>query len=101
METFELPNVALNVIVLVFIIGIIWFIGNLIIGVHMHPLMKSLNPNNTQGITGNEYETKANFFWSSSKLVWYILIAIPFVYIILKLLYEKERTSVPYGGYGY
>lgn len=83
---------AIAVVVLIYIVGV-----NLISGT-IYPMMYKFRPtNNSSGISETLYvqkmdRLKAGFFW-----IFYIIMAIPFIYFIIKTLYEREETSV-YGG---
>ena len=102
--TDDIINMAVGFLVLLFIIGLIWMIGNFLVGGVMHPLIKGMNPNNAAGhvITGAMYDEKADRLYVGLRWFFYIIIGVIFFWLIMKTLYGKEETSFSaadaYGG---
>lgn len=98
----EIANVSMNALITLFIILTIFSIGLLLIGGYVYPLTKSLNPEytNAEGISETQYDDMADSVWTGMKRVFYGLIAVIFFYIVVRILFKKEETSVGYqGGY--
>lgn len=81
-----------------FIILVVFFMGITIVGGHLYPLIVSMNPNATIGVTGDVYLDKTDNFIFGLRLGILILVVALFLYVALKILYEKEGTSVYNGG---
>lgn len=77
---------------------ILYFIAITMIGGEMKPLIEELNPNNTVGIGSAQYLESSEDIWRGTKYFFYIMLSVVFLFLIVKLLYEREETSV-YGGY--
>ena len=90
-------EIGMDVLIAVIFIACFWMIGSQIISARMVPLAESLNPNQSAGITGQKYSDIVSHIDLGWKVFIVIAIAIPFVYLLFKLLYERERTSVAYG----
>jgi hypothetical protein len=89
-----------NILLMIFVLAVFYILGIMIVGGFIGPMFRSNTfrpPANSTGISQETYLTKTDFFIQGMKWVFYIILAIPFVYLIIKLLYEREETSV-YGG---
>jgi len=84
-------NVALLVLILVCTLVFIYFVGIHIVGGYIYPMFNSLIP--------SRYQSTSSHLFQGLRWFFYILLAIPFLYIIIRLLYKKEEVSVYYGGY--
>ena len=97
MDVFKVANLIL---ILIFILGIGWIVGIYVVGGYIYPMFEHLAPSsNSTGISQSQYSTTTSHLYKGLRWFFYILIAIPFVYVIMKLLYKKEEVSVYYGGY--
>lgn len=94
-DVFEISH---TFIVSAFTIVIIFFIAITMIGGEMKPLIEELNPNNTAGIGSAQYLETSEDIWRGTKYFFYIMLAVVFLFLAVKLLYEREETST-YGGY--
>ena len=92
-------DVALIGLISIFSIVVIWLVGTRIVGEKIYPIAVKLNPNNIKGISGQQYQTTTDFLWWGFVITIIILVAIPFLYIALKSLFEKEITSANWGEY--
>ena len=90
---------ALTVLIALFVLGIFWIISANIIGEHIYPLMKSLNVSEDKGINNEQYHSLLDVLHNHYLWPIYIIVAIPFVYILVRLFYKKEHISV-YTDYG-
>lgn len=90
-------NVAVGTMILLLTLGTIYLISTNLIEGQISPMIKSMNPNSTTGISGSEYNSLIDKLSKGNMWMFYIFLAIPFLYIAVKLLYEREPTSV-YGG---
>lgn len=90
----SLFDTALNSIVLIFLIAIVSLIMYFVIAGYIYPMSISLTPINEQGMTAEQYTTTASHLFTGMQYIFYIILAIPFVYILMKFLFEKEETSV-------
>jgi len=93
-DIFEIGTAVLMAVVF---IACFWMIGAQIISARLVPLAESLNPQQSVGITGEQYSSIVSHIDAGWKAFIIIAIAVPFVYLIFKLFYERERTSVAYG----
>jgi hypothetical protein len=93
-------DTALAVIILLFIIVIIYFVGVGIISVNIYPLMYSLKPSLTnKGISQATYISKLDRLSLTLTISFVIFMATVFLFVVVKLFYEKEEFSVyGYGG---
>jgi len=84
--------IGLATIILIFIIGTVLIIGNL------NPMFRSLEPDaSTEGISPSLYNSVISHLTNGFNWFFYVILAIPFLYFIMKALYEREETSY-YGG---
>lgn len=82
---------------------LIWMMAVNMIGGHIMPLVEKMNPNITEGkgITKAQYETMGDHLWTGLEWFFYAIIGVAFFFIAMKLLYERESTSISgYGGGG-
>lgn len=84
-------NVIIYGIVLIFIFIVIVAIGVTVLQVIM-PITNAV-ANETDFINATEFEADQNQIWNFAKIALLICIAIPFVYIAIKLLYKEEPTA--------
>lgn len=91
-------EVAQAFLVGAFTLVIIYFIAVTMLGGEMKPLVEELNPNNTVGIESTQYLEMSEDLWRGTKYFFYIMLSVVFLFLVVKLLYEREETSV-YGGY--
>lgn len=99
MNTTELPFSTIILLISSFVIGLIFISGNLMINGYVHPMVKSMNPNSTIGITEDMYDDITEYY---PKIFWvggFVFMSIPFIYFIVRVFFQKENTSVGYGGY--
>jgi len=90
-------DIGLYVVISIFVIGIIYMLGTLMARGNIQPLIESdrLAPtNNTTGIQRTQYMNMSSHLSLGLQLAFYIMLATPFVYLVVKLLYEREETSV-------
>jgi len=88
-------DIALTVLIAAFILGIIWVLGVNIIGENIYPMMTEFNvSNNTQGISSSQYTSILDKLKDGTYWFFYVIIAVPLVYIAVRLLYKREPTSV-------
>lgn len=92
-------NTALYVLITETVLVIIYLLGVNLIAGQLYPMFYHLRPNDTEseGISEAVYVERLDRIKTGFTYGFYILLAIPFVYLIVKLLYEREETSV-YGG---
>lgn len=93
----DIFHIATTVLISIFVLALIWIMSVNIIGANIYPMLSSENfkpTNETGGISETQYQSTLDFMWNGTRWFFYILIAIPFIYIIIKLLYSKEETSV-------
>ena len=91
--------IAIGTMILLLTIGIIFLISTNLIEGQISPMVKSMGPDNsTQGISPSLYNSLIDKLRSGNAWMFYIFLAIPFLYIAVKLLYEREDTSVYTGG---
>jgi len=82
-------------LILIFILVIFYILGTMIVGGYIYPMFRAFKPTNeTQGISQDVYLKKTDFLVTGMKIIFYIILAIPFVLLIMKLLYEREETSI-------
>lgn len=96
----DIFNTSYDWMILVFTMGLIFVLGVLIVGAYMYPIISSAHfvpGNESKGMTAAQYHTNADFMYNGFSWAMYILLAIPFVYIVVKLLFEKEEVSVSGG----
>lgn len=86
-------DVVLYVLMSLFILGLIFMIGVFIVGANLVPIVDGLNPNNTKGISATQYQNMESRMWTGLTWFFYIILAVPFLYLFFKLLYEKEATA--------
>lgn len=97
----DIFNTASNTLILIITIAILFLLSIRIIGGNLYPMLKSstFSPSaNSSGITNETYQNKLDFGWTGTKYVFYIFLTIPFLFLAIKLLYEREATSI-YRGY--
>jgi len=93
----QIFDTSYNWMILVFTMGVIFVLGVLIVGAYMYPIISSTHfvpDDEAKGMTTAQYHTNADFLYNGFSWVMYIFLAIPFVYITIKLLYEKEEVTV-------
>lgn len=88
---FDVAFTGMKIVLILVVIGmaVIFLIGGAV-----HPLIKSLNPENPTGITTSMYDKMADRLWTGTRIMLYIFLALPFVFILIKVLYERENTSI-------
>lgn len=79
-----------------FIMGVLFYIGLGITG-QLTPMIISMNPNSSVGISNTTYLQKIEALGAGYDWSFYILIFGIFLFVAVKLLYDKEHTST-YGG---
>lgn len=92
----SITNAAIVVIVSLFTLITIFILAINIIGVNLLPLIKGLDQSG--GIPSQQYNTSADRMWTGIKIFFYIILVIPVFFFGMKLLYEREETSVQVGG---
>lgn len=92
----DIFNVILTVIVSIFILSIIWMVGVYIVGGNIYPIVMKMNPitNTSQGITNTTYQRISNHLYTSMTWSFYIILATPFIFLIIYLLYRREQTTI-------
>jgi len=92
-------TIAIGTMILLLTIGIIFLISTNVIQGQISPMIKSMAPDNsTSGMSPSVYNNLVDKLTNGNAWMFYILLAIPFLYIAVKLLFERENTSVYYGG---
>ena len=84
-------NVIVYGIVLMFIVSITVMIGTTTLQVVM-PEMSNV-ANQSSFVDYNDYTEKQDVIWIFSKIALFVCLAIPFVYIAIRLLYKKEPVA--------
>lgn len=79
-----------------FVMGVLFYIGLGITG-QLAPMIISMNPNSSVGISNTTYIEKIEALGAGYDWSFYILIFGIFAFVAVKLLYDKESTST-YGG---
>jgi hypothetical protein len=88
-------DVSLNVLLTIFVLVIIFFVAVFLVGGYLYPIFYSLSPSaGATGIDATLYQSLLGHLRTGNSWVFYILLAIPFVFIAIKLLYEREEFSV-------
>ena len=90
-------NVIIYGVVIIFITIIMTMIGTTIFQVTM-PVMSDV-ANSTNLINATDYNSSQNQIWDFVKIALFICIAVPFIFIAVKLFYKKEPTSYAEGEY--
>jgi len=91
-------NTAIYVLISIIIVSLIFVVSVNLVGANLVPLFKHLTPNNTKGMSPTLYNQKIDHLETGLYYGFYILLILPFIFLIVKLLYEREETSV-YSGY--
>jgi len=93
---------AIFVIITVFVLGIIWMIGEDLVSARLYPLFYSFAPaDGAAGIPRTSYIARLDHIKLGMRIFFYILIAIPFIYLLIKYFYEKEETSTAKSMFGW
>ena len=93
-------GVSYTGLISMFILGIIFMIALMIIGDTMHPFIMNMAPDNsTKGISYDQYKDTADWMREGTNWFFYILLAIPFLFIIVCLFFKKEHSSQYAPGY--
>jgi len=84
-------RIGLGFLILLTVIIIIYFISTFMVSGNVHPMISHLTENSTSipGIPDMLNKLDLGLF-----LFFVIIIAIPFLWIIVKLLYSREETTV-------
>jgi len=90
----DIFHVALSGLIALLVIGMLWLTSSTLIGGFIYPFTKSMNPNNAEGISSAQFDSTADKLNAGATIFFIIMIAVPFLYIIFKILYEREETSV-------
>jgi hypothetical protein len=88
---------ALDLMLMIFIVAICVMVLILFVGGYMFPLSQSsfITPaTNTPGIGQAQYSSISNEIWLGTKYFVFIMIATPFVILLVKYLYQKDEMSV-------
>jgi len=89
----EVGRLIIEGMVILTVLGIVGYVMIMLIGVHTGPMFKHL-------LQGSGFEDLIDTGWSGWKIVFALVLIIFFGYIIFKIFYEREPTTVGYqGGY--
>ena len=77
-----------------FVIVLIFFLGTNVILGHISPLVKHLAPSGNTGLGRDRYLGLVDLLSNGFNWIFYLFLAIPLFFIVVKLFYEKEETSV-------
>lgn len=65
---------------------------------HVKPVVDDLKPDNASvGMSPESYESASSTFENTLKIIFYLAIAGLMVFVVIKILFEKETTSSYYG----
>jgi hypothetical protein len=94
-------NVAVYGIVWIFIVFVMFQVGNYIIFQHVKPIMLNL-ANSTALVNYDRYVERVNVIVAAYNIAMFILLITPFIYIFVRLLLKKEPSQQPiyYNGMG-
>lgn len=84
-------NVIVYGIVLIFVFMITVMVGTTILQLVMPEMSKVANQSSFIDI--DEYNDQQDIIWNFSKIALFICIAIPFIYIAMRLLYKEEPIA--------
>jgi hypothetical protein len=87
---------ALETFLLLAFLVVVGMVGILVIGGYIYPLLisSSFLPSNSSALTPSMYESISSRLWERFNWFWVIILAIPFIFIIIKILYEKEEITI-------
>lgn len=93
-EVVKTSLVGLFVLMIIILIG-----GSFFVMVdHIKPVIDDLKPENSSvGMSQESYETASSNFENTLKTIFFLAIAGLFVFVVVKILFEKETTSGYYG----
>ena len=93
-------GVSYTGLISMFTLGIIFIIAIMIIGDTMYPLIVDLAPDNsTEGISSEQYIETSDQMREGMNWAFYVLLSIPFLFIIVCLFFKKEHSSQYAGQY--
>jgi uncharacterized membrane protein len=93
-------GVSYTGLISMFIMGIIFMVAIMVIGDTMYPFIIDVAPDNsTRGISREQYIDTADWMREGTNWAFYILLATPFLFIIVYLFFKKEHSSQYAGQY--
>ena len=89
-EKKDVFGIALGFMIVLFLLLMVFFIANYMVGGLIYPMMKALTATESfPGIVSILEKLNNGWYWALL-----IIIAIPFVWVSQKLLYRKEETTL-------
>lgn len=88
---------VVGTLIVLFIIATMFIITTVFIDGNLRPVFDALEPNNTKGLLDDQYSDTLDNIQQGKKWIFGVLFLVPFVFLIYRLLYKKEDTTV-FGG---
>lgn len=90
----DMVNTVIGILIWEFVTAILLIMSNTIVGGYVAPIMKDI-ANNTPGVDGAAYAQQVTPIENGFVIALYIIAALPFIYLFVRMLLKREQTSPP------